>query len=259
MRTKLFTMALLVLATFLSVASFAQSRATEFEYLVNAKGSSAEMELENKGYIHMKTDKSGYSIYSYWWSPGQRKCVTTMLSDGRVMSVINVPAFDCNQRPSNAGNDYAYHTSNYNQHQAHHHESNNYQHYNDGGQDIAFERGFRDGVNHYPYHNIFSSQVEIGAYSSGYNKGVSQRTDNSSYHSGQGGYAAHVNANDILHKSENHGYAEMQKRGFAEVRRYTEDGKIFVAWYSTSTRQCVKTVAKSGSIIYVKMNSAQCN
>ncbi len=259
MKTKSIAMMFVAMALFLNSQLNGQSRATELEYLINAKGSSAELDLENKGYIHMKTDKSYYDIYSYWWNPASRKCVTTRIADGRVQSVVNAPAVDCNQRPANAVADHSYHTASYNQHQAHNHQSNNYQHYDSAAHDAAYERGFRDGMYNNPYHNVYSVTDQINAYSTGYGEGVAQRNNNSSYHSGQGGYATHVDANDLLHKSEAHAYTEMQRRGFAEVRKYRDDGKDFAAWYNTSTRQCVKTVAKNGSIIYVKMNSAQCN
>jgi len=77
--------------------SYGQTPSRGLQDLVGEKGSYAEMDLEKRGYVHIKTDKSGYDVYSSWWNPDRKKCVTYHLSDGRVRSVVDVPAADCNQ------------------------------------------------------------------------------------------------------------------------------------------------------------------
>lgn len=61
------------------------------------------MDLEKRGYVHIKTEKSGYNVYSTWWNQNKKKCVTYHLSDGRVESVSDVPSFDCNKSGGQGG------------------------------------------------------------------------------------------------------------------------------------------------------------
>ncbi len=109
-----FTIALVLL---FSVSLFAQSRANELQDLVDAKGSSAEYELENRGYIHIKTSKSGYDSYANWWNPRKKKCIATRTSDGRIKSIVNTLPYDCNKsadgRGTHTSNNYSRYNENY--------------------------------------------------------------------------------------------------------------------------------------------------
>lgn len=77
--------------------TYGQTPSRDLQDIVGEKGSYAEMDLEKRGYVHIKTDKSGYDVYSSWWNASKKKCVTYHLSDGRVQSVVDVPSSDCNK------------------------------------------------------------------------------------------------------------------------------------------------------------------
>ena len=81
---------------FLTLA-YSQNPSHYLQDLVGIKGSYAELDLEKRGYVHIKTDKSGYDVYSSWWNSRKKKCVTYHLSDGRVQSIVDVPSADCNR------------------------------------------------------------------------------------------------------------------------------------------------------------------
>lgn len=254
MKTLKLTLVFFLFVSFLT----AQSNASGLQDLVDARGNSAEMELENRGFIHIKTSKSNYDAYSYWWSPTQRKCIYSRVSDGRVRSIVNTPAYDCNQRTNNNNQKLGYNNSKYNSHQAHHHQSNSYNHYDNSSHESAFERGYNDGVYNNPYHSIYGDNDQIAAYSKGYAAGVAERSHKSSYHSGQGGNARHIDCSDLDHMVVSSAYGKMRSRGFKETRNYKNGDHIIIAWYNNSTRQCVKTTEKNGKILSVNMNSDQC-
>jgi len=85
--------------------TYSQNPARDLQDIVGEKGSYAEMDLEKRGYVHIKTDKSGYDVYSSWWNPDRKKCVTYHLADGRVKSVVDVPPSDCNKSSSHSGHE----------------------------------------------------------------------------------------------------------------------------------------------------------
>ncbi len=254
MKTLKITLVFMLLASSL----MGQTKSSGLQDLIDLRGSSAEMDLQNRGYVHIKTAKSGYSAYSYWWNPTQRKCVCSKVSDGRVQSILNATPFDCNQNGNNSNQDMGYHNSNYNSHQAHHHQDNNYNHYDNNSHDSAFERGYNDGLYNHPYHSIYTDSNQISAYSKGYGVGVTERANQSSYHSGQGGNATHIDCNDLDHMVVSSAYSKMRERGFQETRNYKDGDHIIKAWYNSRTKQCVKTTEKNGKILGVKMNSDQC-
>ena len=78
-----------------------QSKAQGLQDIVGSKGSSAEYELKERGYVHIKTDKSSNEVYSYWWNNKNKKCVSYRLNDGRVKSIVNTLPADCKKSDSN--------------------------------------------------------------------------------------------------------------------------------------------------------------
>jgi len=235
-----------------------QSRANDLQDLVGVKGSSAEMQLENRGYYHIKTAKSNYDIYSFWWNNQKRKCISYHMTDGRVVSIVNTLPADCNKSANyNNSNNNSY--SNYNSYNHQYQDHSNNTHYSNRDHDEAFERGNTDGMYNKPYHNIYGDSDLKNAYSDGYTSGVNKRTNNTSYHSGQGGYAAHVSVKDLVNTEASSAYNQLKRRGFHEARRHVENGGLQIAWLNNKTKQCIKTVEKQNTIIYIKGNSAQCN
>lgn len=248
-----------LLILFISVSmAYGQSRAQGLQDLIGAKGSSAESELQNRGYVHIKTAKSNYDIYSYWWNYTNKKCVSYHMADGRVLSIVNSMPYDCNKSSSNNGNNNGYNSYS---HQAHHHADNNYSHYNDNNQENAYERGFNDGLHNKSYHNIYNDSNQKSSYSKGYGSGIGQRNNNTSYHSGSGGYQSHVQVSDLDNWLASSAYDEMRSRGFREEGEFVGSGdkhRLFKVWYNTKTKQCVKTAEKNGKITMIQ-KSDKCN
>jgi len=94
---------LFFLLLFTSYFTYSQNPARDLQDIVGEKGSYAEMDLEKRGYVHIKTDKEGYDVYSSWWNPDRKKCVMYHLNDGRVRSIVDVPPSDCNQSSGHGG------------------------------------------------------------------------------------------------------------------------------------------------------------
>ena len=236
-----------------ATTSFGQSKANGLQDLVGVKGSSAENELENRGSIHIKTAKSDYNIYSYWWNNRERKCVSYHLTDGRIKSIVNTMPADCNKSTNtNTSGRYGKYNNSY-AHQAHHHDNNS--HYSNQSHDDAFERGFNDGLHNKSYHNIYNDSNEKNAYSKGYGSAVGQRNQNTSYHSGYGGYKAHVQVNDLYDMLATSAYQKLKSRGFIQNKRTNKDGKVYTLWYNRSTDQCIRTIEFSKYITTVEKST----
>jgi hypothetical protein len=243
---------MIVLSTiFLSMNAIAQNPARDLQNIVGERGSYAEMDLEKQGYVHINTSKSGYDVYSNWWSPSKKKCVTYHLADGSVLSVVDVPPSDCN-KSSGAG--YSSNSS-YN-HYSHHH--NNNTHYSNQDHDQAFERGHNDGLYNKAYHNIYADSNLKSAYSDGYQSGVNQRGSNTRYHSGRGGYQSHSRVDDLVGLPVDSAAERMGSRGFTEVNQFKHDGKTHRIYYNKQTRQCIDVRAMHGKVGHVE-NSTRCN
>jgi len=156
--------------------------ADDLRDLVGAKGAGGEADLENRGYTHIDSAKSGDAAYSYWWSNAKRSCVRVTTRDGRYQALIDADASDCGQTKKESGmSDGAkvavgaaallgvaalIHKS----HQRDDRDLNEQQ-------TADFERGYRDGL----YNNSFNNHGGGGEYNDGYNKGVSERSQQSSY------------------------------------------------------------------------------
>jgi len=243
--------AVIVLAAGLTM-TYGQTPSRDLQDLVGARGRDAENAFESKGYVHIKTNKYGYDSYSSWWSPSKRKCVTSHLTEGRIQSVVDVPAFDCNK--SSGGG----HSSSYNSyhHGSQHHD--NYTHYDNRDREMAFERGHSDGLHNKAYHNIYGDSSLKNSYSDGYESGVNQRRYNTSHHSNRGGYHAHARVDDIIGLSVDSAAERMGSRGFTEVNQYKSSGKTHRIYYNRETRQCVDVRSMHGKVGHVE-NSTRCN
>ncbi|PHS42250.1 MAG: hypothetical protein COB07_00485 [Sulfurovum sp.] len=66
--------------------------------LVGAKGRDGEISLEERGFVYVKTEKSDTDSYTYWKHSRSGQCITVRTSEGRYASIVNSPAFDCQQR-----------------------------------------------------------------------------------------------------------------------------------------------------------------
>lgn len=246
-----FTKITLLSIFFITALTFGQSPSRDLQDIVGERGSYAEMDLEKRGYVHIKTNKSGYDVYSNWWNQSKKKCVSYHLVDGTVRSVTDAPPFDCN-KSSNAG----YSHGNSYGHSSYNHSNNS--HYDNGDQDMAFERGHNDALHNKSYHNIYGDQNLKSAYSNGYNSGVNQRSSNTSYHSGRGGYSAHTRVDDVVGLTVEAAIEKMAHKGFTKVDEYKHDGKTHRVFYHSKTRQCVDLRSMHDKVGHVE-NSTRCN
>ena len=240
------------LLLFTSYFSYSQNPSRDLQDIVGAKGRDAEYSFESKGYVHIKTTKSGYHSYSSWWNPSKRKCVTSHLTDGRIQSVVDVPPFDCNKSAEGG------YSSSYNSyhHDSQHHK--NYSHYDNRDREVAFERGHNDGIHNKAYHNIYTDSNMIEGYAEGYQSGVKQRGYNTYHHSGNGGYKSHARVDDLVGLPVDAAAERMGSRGFKEVNQFKHDGKTHRVYYNRDTDQCVDVRAMHGKVGRVE-NSTRCN
>ena len=66
--------------------------------LVGARGSSGEQVLQQRGFVWVKTEKTGDSSYSYWQHRRTGQCITVRTVNGRYASLVKSPAFDCRKK-----------------------------------------------------------------------------------------------------------------------------------------------------------------
>jgi len=242
----------LVVVVFLLIIStpaiIAQTKAPGLQDLIGQKGSGFENSMENRGFYHISTEKVSNYAYSYWWKNKDRQCISVILSDGRIKSIVNTLPADCNK----SGNSNGY---NHNEHKSYHH--NNYSHYNNNGKEVAFERGFNDGKYNKSYHNIFTGDPK-NDYTQGYEKGVEERNHKTSYHTGRAGYASHVYVQDLVYQDATTAYRDLKSRGFSQQKEFQDKGVTYRVWYNNSTRQCIKTYSRDYKIYDIKV-STHCN
>jgi hypothetical protein len=62
--------------------------------LVGARGSSAESELQARGYKF----KGNLGSAALWWNRDTKTCVSVAVDDGRVQSILKSPAKDCHNK-----------------------------------------------------------------------------------------------------------------------------------------------------------------
>lgn len=71
--------------------------ASDLSYLAGAKAAGGEAQLEDLGYIHIKTRKGDDRAWSFWWQPRHHQCLSVAVVDGRFDAVTDTPAADCDQ------------------------------------------------------------------------------------------------------------------------------------------------------------------
>lgn len=210
-------------------------------------GRDAEPALQARGFTHVSTNKNsmGY-VYSYWWDEGDDDCVQVEVYNGRVQTISDATDQDCGHHKGNnaaaaagvvAG---AAILGALLSHKSNHHQDN--QHLSDQQAEALYDRGYNDGLHNAAYHNYEKSD----AYSSGYTAGVDQRNANLSHHSGRGGYADHVNFNDLADARAAGGMDELQRRGFTQVDNFTSGNTRYSIQWRAASRQCVQVTIADG-------------
>lgn len=220
--------------------------------LVGARGSSAETQLQNRGFHHIKTQKYGYNIYSYWWNQGAKSCICERINDGKVKSIVKSLPADCNKTMNGTKNV----NNNYN-HSSHHYDHNSK--YNDTANKNAFERGFNDGQYHKTYDNVYYNANQKSAYSDGYAAGVKERNQNTSYHH-NGNYhsGSFVEWDDQVGRDAEDAYRTLERRGFKEVKIAHTGGTTRRLFHHKGTGQCIVTISIDKEIYKIE-HSNNCN
>jgi hypothetical protein len=73
--------------------------ASEMRDLVGLRASSAESDLEYRGFTHITTSEYGnYRQQAYWWNSGDKNCVRVVTANGRIANIGDATAGDCRQK-----------------------------------------------------------------------------------------------------------------------------------------------------------------
>lgn len=217
------------------------TKANQLQSLVGMRGSSGESELENKGFTSIDGRQANGGVHTYWWHGRDKNCIDVFTSDGNYQSIRDAANSDCNQKNhSNAGAAVAgvavgaLLIAALTSHKSDHHD--NSQHLTDQQAEAQYERGYSDGLHNTSYHNYDKSE----SYAGGYTAGVEQRRQNTSYHSGHGGYSNSVSLQGIKGQSSIWAFDEMTNRGFRNVDAITSGNTQYGIYYNGKTRQCVQ-------------------
>lgn len=240
------------LAVFSSLALVATpalaSKANTLQSLVGLRGSSGEMELENKGFVSIDGHQGDGGVYTYWWNARDKNCISVLTADGRYQAIRDATNGDCKQKDSSAGAAVAgvavgaLLLAALTSHKSNHHDDG--QHLSDQQAEAQYERGYNDGLHNAAYHNYDKAD----AYSSGYSAGVSQRQRNTSGHSGRGGYAPHVSLNGLQGMDSVRAIDVVSSRGFADVDSFSSGNTQYGIFYNRSTRQCAQLTFADGRV-----------
>lgn len=221
--------------------------ASQLGDLVGARAAGGESDLEARGYTFIQGgDAYGDAKQAYYWNGRNKACVRVETYDGRFRSITNADAAQCNQRSSKGSDDgkaamailglaaiaaAAAHQDN--------------QHSNASNNSAQWDIGYNDGLHGVPYHNVARSD----GYSEGYDAGVQQRNQNTSYHSGRGGYAQAARFKDLVGGSSISAIDTMSARGFADVDSFSSGNTQYGIFYNRDTRQCVQLTMADGEVM----------
>jgi hypothetical protein len=236
---------------------------TDLVYQSSDRGSE---QLRFRGYTRISSHNHGGKRVEYWWQSSSLTCVQAKEANGRYESIKTTSATDCNQYHKEATNDDAAAAVAIGAaaligaavlaHKSHERDE---KHGNDSRSVSEFDRGYRDGLYHQPYHNYQNT----GAYSDGYNAGQSERHQQTSYRPYDGrysGYHPYVSLDDLVGARASSADSEMRSRGFRDTGGYKQNNKSFVTWYNPTTRQCVQSVTHDGRIKRIEnISEGNCN
>ncbi|MBY6127945.1 hypothetical protein KUW15_04385 [Qipengyuania aquimaris] len=228
-------------------------KARDLQYIQDMRGSSAESELRNRGFVHVSTHKdSGYAAHSYWWNSKDDDCLAVTTYDGRVSSLRDASDQDCGHHK---GDDVAAAVGVVAGaailgallgHKSHHHDDN--KHHEDRNTNRQFERGYQDGLHNASYHNYDRSD----AYSDGYRAGVDERNANLRHHHGHGGYDRKAKFNDLNGARARSGMDQLERRGFRQVDNFTSGNTRYSIQYRSQSRQCIQVTIADGRFYDVR-------
>lgn len=245
------------------IAAAAKS-ANELRDLVGARAGSAESDLESRGWVSISNHKDSDRSHTYWWNRDRKDCVRVTTSDGRYQSINDVGASDCNQKGSSDGTAAAAIgvaaligaialAS-----KSHHRNDKEYGDQQDYGD---FERGHRDGL----YNHSYSNNRGSSAYSDGYQSGVNERNQQSSYRPEYSQYRDNnqrpaqyggdscnnagrpAQFTDLVGAKAAGVESDLKSRGFRNVDGFESGNNAKgTIWWNNRTRQCLQMITADG-------------
>ncbi|EDL47742.1 hypothetical protein ED21_31149 [Erythrobacter sp. SD-21] len=239
-------------ATGLVATPVLAEKASELTYINGSLGRDAEGQLQERGFAHISTHKNnmGY-VYSYWWDGADDDCVSVEVYNGRVETITDASDQDCGHHKGDAGAAVAAVAGAailgaLLTHKSHHHEDKN--HFSNSDAEQLYERGYKDGLHNYPFHNPEKEQ----AYVDGYHAGVNERTANGDHHYGRGGHAQVARFKDLKDARAAGGMSELERRGFRQVDNFTSGNTRYSIQWQPQSRQCVQVTIADGRFYDVR-------
>jgi len=248
--------------------AWAQTPDLRLSDLVNQGSDYAQREMRNRGFVFIHADQRGAKLWQYWWNARDNVCARVAHVDGRASSIVDVSATDCNQYPQTYGQPAQQPAPQSGDSKgmsnatkaaiaaaaiagvavlAHRSHERNEEKHKSEQQTAEFERGYRDGLYHQPYHDYNRSQAYVDGYNAGQQKREAETSHRSpyGYHSGQ---AAYVPLNDLVGARAQYMDDDMRKRGFVNKGGYQSGNAAYSMWWNAGTRQCIQGVVSDGRI-----------
>jgi hypothetical protein len=231
---------------------------SDLEDLIDARASSGERALQQRGYVLTDYGHSEGMTWNYWWNASRRACVGVATANGRYDRIATVASHDCNQ---DTGNHESEGMSDGAKvaigaaailgaialaHKSHHHSDN--RHHADVDREAEFDRGFRDGQYNHSYNDYNNTQD----YRDGYDEGAGARDHHSSYrHHDSGrhnrhGYTQRVGYEDLIGARASSADSELRNRGFRDVDGFKAGNTSYTIWYNRQSRQCLQMATEQG-------------
>lgn len=227
--------------------------------LVGARGSSGDDQLEFRGFHRISGHTEYDSKINYWWNGNTKECIKVVTYDGNFQSIDQTTNADCNQKGGNGDKTAAIAigaaailgiaalAS-----KSHHRGDNNY----DERGTADFERGHRDGLYGQAYHNYGRSD----AYSSGYDSGVRERAEQTSYRGGHnysGGYSGYAEFRDLSGQDRKYVIGQLSSRGFTMRDNKIAGDTRYMTFWREASRQCLVTNSRDGTVYSIESVSAR--
>jgi len=89
--------ALFAVALVAASSLYAQNPVKHLQDLKGALGRDGESQMQQRGYTHVRTEKSDDSAFSYWTDNRYGYCIQVTTTDGRYASIVYSPAADCDE------------------------------------------------------------------------------------------------------------------------------------------------------------------
>lgn len=243
---------------------WAQAPVLNLSDLVNQSSDYSQRELPRRGYVFIQADPRGSKTWEYWWKSGENICARVAHVDGRATSIVEVSPTDCNQyapaqqaQPQSSDGSKGVSTGAkvaigaaallgvaMLAHKSH--ERDEAKHANE--QQVAeYDRGYRDGMYHQPFHDYNRSQSYIDGYNAGQQKRAAETSyrSPSGYHSGQASYVA---VNDLIGARGSSMDDAFRQRGFVPKGGYQSQGQAVSMWWNANTRQCLSVTVSDGRV-----------